>query len=308
MKADDMLKKSKRLLIQKRLLKSWLLMVPSLIGVIVFVVIPFLDIIRRAFLITNGMSKMGFSGFINVWQNLAFRLAIKNTGRFILTGVPLVMFFSLLAALLIHYVNKKVVLYKTILIVPMAIPSAGISLFWKLCFIRNGFFNRIIAVFISILSGFIEIQDYIGTEWINGENAFSVLIFIYIWRNLGYNMLLWLVGLNGISEGVSEAARLDGAHGFSMFRYIILPELYGVMGVIFVLSIVNSFKIYREAYLLAGSYPHESIYMLQHLFNHWFLNMDIQNMSVAAVMISALSLSILVFCYLYSNLRKWSRI
>ena len=65
--------------------------------------------------------------------------------------------------------------------------------------------------------------------------------------------------------------------------YVLLPNLKGSMYTIVVLSFLNSFKIYREAYLVAGAYPHESIYMLQHLFNNWFVNLDLDKMAAAAV-------------------------
>ena len=75
---------------------------------------------------------------------------------------------------------------------------------------------------------------------------------------------------------------MQGAGGFACFYYITLPQLKGTASVTALLSFVNAFRVFREAYLLSGDYPHESIYMLQHLFNNWFVNLDIQKLTAAA--------------------------
>ena len=121
----------------------------------------------------------------------------------------------------------------------------------------------------------------------NAEGAFGVLVFSYLWKNLGYDIVLWIAGLSGISENIYEAARVDGAGELKCFLYITLPNLLPSLYTISVLSLLNSFKVFREAYLISGDYPHESIYMMQHLFNNWFVSLDIQKMSAASVMIES---------------------
>ena len=73
-----------------------------------------------------------------------------------------------------------------------------------------------------------------------------------------------------------------------------MPQLKETLFVTTLLSFVNAFRVFREAYLLAGEYPHESIYMLQHLFNNWFVNLDIQKMTAAAVMLVTLTGGVLL--------------
>ena len=128
----------------------------------------------------------------------------------------------------------------------------------------------------------------------NTEAAFVVLVGTYIWKNLGYDMVLWLAGLTAISDEQYEAAKVSGANGFQTFWYITLPQMKSSAVMIGVLSFINAFRVFREAYLIAGEYPHNSIYMLQHLFNNWFTKLDIQKMSAAAVMMAAVISIILV--------------
>ena len=98
-------------------------------------------------------------------------------------------------------------------------------------------------------------------------------------------MILWMTGIAGIEKEQYEAARVEGAGEFTCFYYITLPQLKETAFVTALLSFVNGFRVFREAYFLSGDYPHESIYMLQHLFNNWFVSLDIQKLTAAAVLL-----------------------
>ncbi len=89
-----------------------------------------------------------------------------------------------------------------------------------------------------------------------------------------------------IPDSIIEAARVDGATQGQCVRYMVLPQLKPVFYTITMLSFLNSFKVFREAYLVAGAYPQKSIYLLQHLFNNWFTNLEIEKMSSAAVLLA----------------------
>ena len=117
---------------------------------------------------------------------------------------------------------------------------------------------------------------------------------------MGYDVVLWIAALSGIGEEQYEAARVSGAGSFACFFYITLPQMKPGIVMIGILSFVNAFRVFREAYLIAGDYPHESIYMLQHLFNNWFTKLDIQKMSAAAVMM-AFAVSMVLYL-----LEKWN--
>lgn len=133
-----------------------------------------------------------------------------------------------------------------------------------------------------------------AVDFMGSSAAFWVLIFTYLWRNNGYDMLLWLAGLEIIPRPLYEAAAVDGATPFQTFVFITLPNLLPTVVLTTILSLVNSFKVFREAYLVAGNYPQESIYLLQHLFNNWFLSLDIGKLSAAAVLL-ALGLGCIVY-------------
>ncbi len=259
----------------------------------IFMLFPFLDVVRRSFMDAMGRGFVGINNYQTVFGKSSFTLAVTNTIRFIVTCIPLLMLLSLLTAVLINLISRLRELLKTIFLFPMAVPVASIVVLWRLVFDNSGYLN-----------GFIQKFHISPTDWMNGPSAFYVLVFSYLWKNIGYDMVLWLAGLNEIPESLYEAARIDGAGKKECFFYITLPLLKPTAVMIGVLSLVNSFKVFREAYLIAGDYPHKSIYMLQHLFNNWFVKLDIQKMSAASVLMALTVAFIMIGVHLLHEKKK----
>lgn len=257
--------------------KAYLFLAPSILGVSIFVLLPFLDVFRRSFITPIGNRFVGFANYQEVWHKDVFLLACYNTLRFLLVCIPLLVCISLLTAVMIETVRRGKEFFQTALLLPLAIPVASIVVLWKMIFHSKGVLNQVISI----------VTPY-SKDWMNGSTAFGVLVFSYLWKNIGYDMILWMAGLSSIPTSLYEAARVDGAGRFKQFIYITLPQLKPVAGMVVLLSIINSFKVFREAYLVAGGYPDNSIYLLQHLFNNWFLNLDIQKMSSGAVSLAML--------------------
>lgn len=254
---------------------AYLFLLPSLIGVFIFVLLPFLDAVSRSFTEVMSRKFVGFKNYEMIFTNQAFMRATKNTLRFIAVCIPLLLILSLLFAVLIFSVRRFRELLKTTFLIPMVIPAASIVLLWKIFFHEYGILNRIITFFGGTT-----------VDIVNSSSAFGVLVFTYLWKNIGYDMVLWIAGLNQIPAEQYEAAGIDGAGAAAKLLFITLPNLLPTLFIVTVLSLINSFKVFREAYLIAGDYPHESMYMLQHLFNNWFTSLDVQKMCAAAVVVA----------------------
>lgn len=277
---------------------AWIgFLLPSLAGVLLFVLLPFLDVVRRSFLTAVTEEWTGFHNYEVVFANQAFRLAVRNTVRFTLVCLPLLIGVGLFLSVQLSRL-KQVHLIKSLFLLPMAMPAATVVLIWKMIFARQGFLNAGLLGAGILPEG--ELPDYMGTG-----ASFWVLVFSYLWKNLGYTMVLWLAGIFSVSEGLAEAARVDGATERQCFWHVIFPNLKGTLFTISVLSFLNSFKVFREAYLVAGSYPHESMYLLQHLFNNWFVNLELDKMAASAVCVGAvLFVAILFLQRLWDNEEK----
>lgn len=278
----------------RRKIAPWLFLAPSLGGVILFTGLPFLDVVKRSFQDAMGTRFVGMDNYRAVLANSAFRLAAGNTVRFLAVCIPLLMTVSFTAALLISAgsnigresegaadTGDRYSVFRTTLVLPMTIPAASMVLVWKILLCPDGVLNQ----FLSGASG----QNW-QVDWAFSRWAFPVLTATYLWKNTGYDMILWLAGLQGISGELYEAAKMDGAGVFARMWYITLPGLKGTFELVGILSVVNSFRVYREAYLLAGSYPDASIYLIPHLFAHWFFDLDIQKMTAAAAMMTVIAL------------------
>lgn len=253
-------------------------LLPSLAGVMLFVLLPFLDVMKRSLQTAVTGEFMGVKNYDVIFHNQAFVLAVHNTIRFTLVCIPLLVLVGLMVALPLSNL-KEAGLIKSVYLFPLAMPTATIVLVWKMVFYRQGFLNLFLTKLGEVTGCWEAVRiDYLGTG-----ASFWVLVASYLWKNTGYTVVLWLAGILAIPNELLEAARVDGAGRWKCIRYIILPNLKGSFYTIVILSFLNSFKIYREAYLVAGSYPQEDIYLLQHLFNNWFVNMEFDKMAAAAV-------------------------
>lgn len=251
---------------------------PSLLGVGYLVLLPTGDVLRRSFVTALSGQWMGLANYKNVLTNEAFRLAAGNTLRFLALCLPLLLILSLLLALVICRI-PRLERFKALYLLPMAIPAATVVLVWRLLFSRQGFVNAWLGTYV----------DFMGEQ-----TALVILVGSYVWKNLGYTIVLWLAGLKAIPLELTEAARVDGAGRIRCFFRITLPNLKGSAYTITVLSLLNAFKSFREAYLVSGAYPQQDIYLLQHLFQNWYTRLDMDKLAAGAIlmalMLGALSL------------------
>lgn len=275
----------------------FLFMAPSVIGVVIFVLIPFLDVFRRSFNTAVTSQFVGMQNYKTIFANQAFRLAVKNTFRFTAVCIPLLVVIGLIIALPLSKL-KSAGIIKSLYLFPLAMPTATIVLVWKMFFYRQGFLNLLL----TRLGEWSGLWGEIHKDYLGSSAALWVLVFSYVWKNTGYTVVLWLAGILGIPNELIEAAKVDGASGIQCFFKIMLPNLLGSLYTIVILSFLNSFKIYREAYLVAGSYPEQDIYLLQHLFNNWFVGLDFDKMAAAAVCVGGfLFVVIMLLQYLWDR-------
>lgn len=272
-------------------LAGLLFVLPSLLGVGIFLLIPFLDVIRRSFTGAVSGAFTGLQNYKTIFTTQAFLTAGTNTLRFTAVCIPILLILSLFIAVFLHGQKRFANLLKSTFLVPMAIPVASVVLLWRLLFHGNG-----------MLNGLLDKIGIPGTDWMHTKYAFWVLVFSYIWKNLGYDIVLWVAGLSGISPDIYEAAKVDGAGRIQCFLKITMPNLLPSLYTITVLSFLNSFKVFREAYLVAGAYPDPSMYLMQHLFNNWFLDLSVDKMAAAAVVIA-----VVIFALIMLLQKAWEK-
>ncbi len=268
-----------------------LFLLPSIIGVLVFYILPFFVIIYYS-LINNPVKKqfVFFDNFIALIKNSAFRQASLNTLRFSLFAVPLAVVLALILALaLMRNIPAKSQL-RTIFLSPMMVPVASIILIWQVIFHYNGTANEILGIFGAA-----------PIDWLKSDFSQLVIILLFLWKNLGYNMILFMSALAAIPKDVLEVAALEGASNLQVFFKIKLRYLSSTAVFVTLMSIINSFKVFREVFLLTGKYPYDSLYMLQHFMNNVFDKLEYQKLSAAAISMALVIGVIIGLMLLFDN-------
>lgn len=274
-------KSAKRM--RKIRIRSGLYLAPSLLGVMVFFLIPFVVVMYYS-VVDNPISAnfVFLDNFLYVLRNVAFQTAVKNTVTFSALAVPLAVLFSLLLAIMLEERLPFRSQFRTFFLTPMMVPVASIVLIWQVLFDYNGAVNEFLKIF-----GVSKI------EWLKSDYAVIVIVILFLWKNLGYNMILFMAALSSIPKDILEVARLESATPLQTFFYIKIRYLSSTILFVTIMSLINSFKIFREIYLLTTDYPYDSIYMLQHYMNNMFKKLDYQTLSAGAVMMSAVMIVII---------------
>ncbi len=247
----------------------------SIIGVLVFFILPFFVVVYYS-VIDNPINRdfVFLENFKEILQNEAFQLASKNTLLFSVVAVPLVVILSLMLAVLL---DSKI-FYKSQLrasfLCPLMVPTASVVLVWQVMFHRCGTVNQ-----------FLEHFGADPVDWLKTPKGMIVVIIMFLWKNLGYNMILFLAALSNIPGDILEVATLEGAGPVYKFFHLKLRYLSPSILFVTILSLINSFKIFREVYLLTGDYP-DALYMIQHFMNNTFSLLEYQKLSSAAIVMS----------------------
>lgn len=272
---------------------SALFIAPSFIGVMIFFVIPFIVIIYYSF-INNQIARefVFLDNYRNVLMNKAFRTAVFNTFRFSFIAVPLAVVFSLILAVMLDDKVPYHSTFRTFFLSPLMVPVASVVLVWQVLFHYHGAVNDIMGWFAGC--------DKI--DWLKSDQGYIVLVVLFIWKNLGYNMILFMAALASIPRDMIEVALLESANNFYIFFKIKIRYLSATILFVTIMSLINSFKIFREVYLLTGDYPYESMYMLQNFMNNMFSSMDYQRLSAAAMLISIVMVIIIGILFIIENI------
>lgn len=246
-----------------------LFIIPSIAGVALFFIVPFVMSLSYAASDASG-NFVGFENFVSLFKNESFRLAAWNSVKFMLIAIPLNIIIPLFIACLLFNLSGSGWL-KTFFISPLVIPSACVAFFFQSLFMSNGLLSRILGE---------------NIDWLETDYSFVIVVGVYIWRNMGFNLVLVLAGFANIPKDYYEWAAVEGMGRIRMFFKITVVYLTPALFIMLVMSFINSFKIFREVYMLAGSYPNEKIYMLQHYMNNQFTRLNYQNLTTAAFVIT----------------------
>lgn len=269
----------------KESVSGYLLILPLMVGYILFYIAPFLVILHHT--VSRGsLGFVGFDNFLDIFRNRTFKLASGNTVKFLAVGLPMILVLGFAIALLIKQQAKRFPILKSVVMLPYVMPVVGTMILVDVIFTETGLLSRLV-----------EVLGWNVPLWLESEHAFWIVILLYLWKNTGYCVVLLLSGLNAIPESHYDAASIDGANGFAKLRYITVPQMWYSVFFAGVFSLINAFKCFREIFLIGGTHPHDSIYILQHYINNCFQKLNMPNLSVASVLILLPLAVVFIVCY-----------
>ena len=282
--------------------EAWIFLSPALAMIGIFFVIPVLAAFALSFtdfdIYSLGDLKnirfVGFQNYVRIVETPLFWTALKNTFYFVLVGGPLSVAVSLGTALMLNSkLEKYKSLYRTVYFLPVVSSLIAVAIIWRYLYHpAHGLLNYFLSYF-----------GISPVDWLGDPNlAMPAIIIMAVWKNFGYNMLIFIAGLQNIPEDLYEAAHLDGASWRQQFIEITLPMLKPTTVFIVMITIIGYFQLFAEPYVMTQGGPLNSttsivLLMYEQGFRWW-------SMGYAAAIAFVLFIIILFFTLLQMLLQR----
>ncbi len=274
---------------KRRLVLPFLL--PGLIGIIMFYLAPFIGGIWYS--LTDGSYANTFVGLDNynrVWQNNMFQLGLKNTMELSFICAPSLFLLSFLLSLLLNRIRPAGGFFRSSVLLPYLMPSSAVLIIWLLWFDYGGPVNRLIV----LLGGS-------RVAWLQGAELRLPVVLLFLWKNLGFCVIIFLAALQAIPVSLYEYASLEGAGFIRQAFSITLPLIVPSAFLVFILSFVNAFRIFKEVYFIGGAYPEEPLYTLQNYMNNMYGKLNYQNVTTAAYIFAVIVFALFGLLFFLQN-------
>ncbi len=270
----------------KRTLVAYSFIAPNFIGFCVFTLVPIIYAFALAFMKWDGSNPAQFAGvanFTRLTSDTFFKAALKNTIIYCIGTVPLTMVASLALAILLNQKIRGRGIFRTLAFFPYIASLVAITSVWKMLFHpTKGPIN-------SILYNVFNVPQDQLPKWFSGGLVLFSMILFSVWKYMGYYMVIYLAGLQGISAELYEAAALDGAGTWGKFRFVTWPQLRSTTFFVVVMLTINSFKIYDIAIMLAGGGSGEltqsSTVLVYYIYQKAFIDWDLGYSSAVAMVL-----------------------
>lgn len=278
----------------RRTLVAYSFIAPNFIGFAIFTLIPVVFAFILAFTEWDGSNPIewvGFGNFIRLFQDTFFLAALKNTIIYCIGTVPLTMIASLALAIVLNQKVRCRGVFRTISFFPYVASLVAVTAVWKMLFSKSGPVNAILYYVFNIPNSELP-------QWFVGSLVMVSYILFSVWKYMGYYMVIYLAGLQGISAEMYEAASLDGANTWQKFRSITWPQLRPTTFFVVVMLTINCFKVFDIATLLAGgdnnTLTPSSTVLVHYIYQQAFVNWEFGYSSAVAMVLFVLVLIVTI--------------
>jgi multiple sugar transport system permease protein len=283
----------------RKMLVAYSFIAPNFIGFAVFTLGPILFAFALAFMHWDGSNPISFAGLDNFWQlfrDRAFQAALWNTIVYTVASVPLTLAASLGLAVLL---NQKILgrnFFRTVAFFPYVGSLVAVAVVWNMIF--NPEMGPVNMVLYSLG---VDPKNLPG--WAADKHWAMVTIVLFgVWKSMGYFMVIYLAGLQGINAELYEAADLDGANAWQKFWHITVPQLAPTTFFVSVMLTIQSFKVFDQIYMITQGGPGTStLVLVYHIYNTAFISWDLGYSSMVALVLFLLVLAVTVVQFRRSN-------
>ena len=271
---------------------GWIFILPALVGTLIFIVIPVICSFGLSFAkwdLLNPIQFVGLSNYKDIFSDEIKKKILWNTIVFAVSTSVLGVIIPLVLACILNSKIRGSEFYKTAYFLPFITPMIVIGVVWEWIFDPNiGFLNHILHLHIN---------------WLYDTHyAMTALIIVSVWKLIGYNMVIFLSALSGISQSMFEAAKIDGASPFQTFKNVTVPLLSPSIFFVVIITAISSLQVFDLIYLMTQGGPFESTNVLVYaIYKNAF---EYFNVGKASAIAYVLFIIILVLTLIQWNLRK----
>lgn len=265
---------------------------PNFLGFAVFTLGPILFAIALAFMSWDGSNEMRFVGLGNFWylfEDDSFKTAFWNTILYTALTVPLTMVCALILAV---FLNQRVFgrdFFRTVMFFPYVASLVAVAVVW------NMIFNPAMGPFNMLLVTLGLDPAHVPGWSADKDWAMITVILFSVWKNMGYYMVIYLAGLQGINPDLYEAAGIDGANSWDKFRHITIPQLRSTTFFVVIMLTIQCFKVFDQIYMLTQGGPGSStLVLVYHIYNEAFISWDLGYASMIALVLFVLVLIVTI--------------
>ncbi len=286
----------------KNNLVAYSFIAPNFIGFAVFTLGPIVFAFALAFLNWNGSGQITFAGLNNFKKltvDSTFKAALKNTIIYTVGTVPLTMVFSFLLAIVLNRKIRGRNFLRTVSFFPYVASLVAVAVVW------NMLFNPAKGP-VNMLLSYLGVSEKNLPGWAADKNwAMITVILFSVWKNMGYYMVIYLAGLQGVNLELYEAAELDGANKWQQFVHVTIPQLSATTFFVSVMLTIDSFKVYDQIYMITQGGPGTSTLVLVYdIYNTAFISWDLGYASAISMVLFLLVLGVTLFQFYMGKKRQ----
>lgn len=273
---------------------KYLAIAPLVLVLVVLTLYPAIQLVRMSVsevaLVSGGtnFTFVGFEHLRTLFEDRVARIAFQNTIVFALVVVPIEAILGLVLAYVVSQVRTLSTFYRTVLILPLLLPPIAIGALWRLMFDYN----------YGVINGMLARIGVTGPLWLSDPAmALPSVMLVDVWHWTSFMFLIFLAGVTSIPSELHEAAEMDGANPFQVFRHIALPLLMPTIGVALMLRSILAFKVFDVPYLLTGGGPGTATELVNIYIEKVYFQQFRVGYGAMLALVAALILSVFIVLY-----------